>query len=134
MWLIHIHGAPATMYFTCNPIGEIIQKSVSQLRQHIYSRCWRTGINSNLDGYKKCAAVQLGVIYDSQPNNRKLGGLPARTLTPSSALLLVFWESYITPSQLEYTKMPPETGVFSYFLIEKSPKTTFFLTKTFNKI
>jgi hypothetical protein len=29
------------------------------------------------------------------------------------------------PRQLEYTKIPPETGGCCYFLIEKSPKATF---------
>jgi hypothetical protein len=66
--------------------------------------------------------VQLGVIYDSQPTNRKLGGLPART---SGALLLVAWEIYMTPSRPEDTKMPPETGGGSYFLIENRLKQCF---------
>jgi hypothetical protein len=39
----------------------------------------------------------------------------------------------MTPSRLEYTKTPPQTGGCSYFLIEKSPKTTS-LMKTINKI
>jgi hypothetical protein len=30
------------------------------------------------DGYKNCAAVWLGVIYDLQATNRKQGGLPVR--------------------------------------------------------
>jgi hypothetical protein len=49
----------------------------------------------------------VGVIYDSQPTNRNLGGLPARTLTLSGVLLLVAWKSYMTPSWLDYTKMSP---------------------------
>jgi hypothetical protein len=53
---------------------------------------------------KKFVAVYLGVIYDSQPTNRKLGGLPARTPTPSVALQLVPWESFMTTSRLEYIK------------------------------
>jgi hypothetical protein len=36
----------------------------------------------NPDGYKKCVAVQLGVIYDSQVTNRKQARLPVRA--PSS--------------------------------------------------
>jgi hypothetical protein len=55
---------------------------------------------------KKCVAVRLGVIYDSQRTNKKLLGLTARTPIPSSALLLVTLESYMTPSRPEYTKMP----------------------------
>jgi hypothetical protein len=35
----------------------------------------------------------------------------------------------MTPSQPEYTKMPPETGGCSYFFIEKSPKTMCFFFK-----
>ncbi len=76
----------------------------------------------NQDCYKKkCETVRLGVIYDSQATNRKLGGIPVRALLPPAALLLVAWESYVTPSQPEYTKRPSRTGGSSYFLIEKSP-------------
>jgi hypothetical protein len=32
----------------------------------------------------------------------------------------------MTPHQPEYTKIPPQTGESSYYLIEKSPKTAFF--------
>jgi hypothetical protein len=53
---------------------------------------------------KQCVAVWLGVKYDSQPTNRELGGLLARTPTPSSAPLLVAWVSYMTPSWPEYTR------------------------------
>jgi hypothetical protein len=84
-------------------------------------------VNPNLDGYKKCVAVWLRVRYDFQTTNRKQGGLPVRTSTPSGKLLLVACESYMTPSWLEYTKIPPETGGSSYFFqIEKSPKKTVF--------
>ncbi len=42
---------------------------------------------------------------------------------PSPAtLLLVSWESYITPSQAECTQTPPQTGEISYDLIEKCLK------------
>jgi hypothetical protein len=75
---------------------------------------------------KKCVAVRLGVIYDSQVTNNKQGGLPARTPKPPVALLLVAWESYMTPSRPGYTKSSPQTGGCSYYFIEKSPKTTFF--------
>jgi hypothetical protein len=70
---------------------------------------------------KKCVDMRLEVIYDSQMTNRKQGGLPARTPTPSGALLLDAWESYIAPSRLKFTIIPPETGGYSYFLIEKLP-------------
>jgi hypothetical protein len=33
----------------------------------------------------------------------------------------------MTPSQPEYTKKQPQTGESSFYLIEKSPKTTFLL-------
>jgi hypothetical protein len=67
---------------------------------------------------KKCVAVQLGVIHDSQVTNRKKGEPPS---------------SCHTPSRPEYTKTPLQTGRSFYFLIEKLPKTVF-LNKTFNKI
>jgi hypothetical protein len=72
--------------------------------------------------------VGLRVIYDSQGTNRKLGGLPARTPFPGT-LLLVVWESYMTPNWPEYTKTPPQTSGCSYLLIEKSPKTKFLYIK-----
>ncbi len=56
-----------------------------------------------------------------------------RTPTHSGKLLLVGWESYMTSSWLESTKIPPETGGFAYFLTENAPKTLLF-KKTFNKI
>ncbi len=113
-------------------------------------------LNPNLDGYKRCVAVRLGVIYDSQTTNRKLGGLPARTPTPCSALLLVAWESYITlrrpigswedslqePSHpLAHSCWSPGSHTASihkyatrnrgssYFLVEKSPKQHVFVKK-----
>jgi hypothetical protein len=70
--------------------------------------------------------MQLGVIYDSQVTNRKQGGLPVRAALPPFALLLVAWESYMTPSQQENTKTLPKNGRSSYLLIEKLPKTVFF--------
>jgi hypothetical protein len=55
----------------------------------------------NPDGYKKkvriCAAGSH-TVYDSQATNRKQGGLPMRAPLPPSALLLVAWLSYMTPS------------------------------------
>jgi hypothetical protein len=46
---------------------------------------------------KKCIAVQLAVLYDSQATNRELRELLCQCPTPHplpSALLLVTWESY----------------------------------------
>jgi hypothetical protein len=72
-------------------------------------------------------------ITPGRPTNRKLGGQSARTHTPSrrtpNGRLGVIYD----PSWLEYTKMLPETGGCSHFLIEKSPKTSF-LIKTFKDI
>jgi hypothetical protein len=48
---------------------------------------------------KKCIAVWLEVIYDSQATNGKQGGLPVKIPIPTGALLLVAWESYMTPSR-----------------------------------
>jgi hypothetical protein len=76
---------------------------------------------------KKWIAVRLGVLYDSQTTNRKLRGVPARAPNPSGALQLVAWESYLTPSWPEDTKMPPVTVGCSYFLNGKLPKTIVFL-------
>ncbi len=42
---------------------------------------------------KKCVAVWLGVIYDSQATNRKKGRLSVRAPL-LAALLLVGWELY----------------------------------------
>jgi hypothetical protein len=53
---------------------------------------------------KWCIAAWLGVIYNSQATNRKLGGLPARTPIPPRALLLVVLESYMIPSWPEEHK------------------------------
>jgi hypothetical protein len=89
-------------------------------------------INPNPDGYKKCIAMRLEVIYDFQATNRKLEGLLPRTTTHSGTLLLVAWQSYMTPSRPEWTKIPPETGGCSYFFIKKITWNIFFLT--FNKI
>jgi hypothetical protein len=69
---------------------------------------------------KKCVAVQLGDIYDSQATYREQGGLPVKT--PPASLLLVAWKSCMTLSQSEYTKTPPQTGGSFYFLIKKSLK------------
>ncbi len=88
---------------------------------------WIRRVNPNLDGYKKVRCLALGITYDSQTTNRKQGGLPSRTHTTSGALILVAWKSYMTPTQPEYKKIPPETGLCYYFLIEKSPETTFFV-------
>ncbi len=52
---------------------------------------------------RKCVAVWLGVIYDFQATNRKDGGLSVRH-PPSSAFLLVAWESDKPHIRPEYTK------------------------------
>jgi hypothetical protein len=82
---------------------------------------------------KKCTAMRLGVIYDFQATNRNLEGLLSRTTTPSGTLLLVAWQSYMTTSQPEWTKIPPETGRCSSFFIKNHLKHLFFI-KTFSKI
>jgi hypothetical protein len=83
---------------------------------------------------KKCVAVRLGVIFDSQMTNRKQEGLLVRAPLPPPHFYLSLGTSYMTPSQLEYTKTPKQTGGSSDVLIEKSPKTAFFYIKAFNKI
>jgi hypothetical protein len=72
---------------------------------------------------KKCVAVRLVVIYDSQAN-WKQGGLPEPPSHPA-ALLLDAWETCMTHSWPEYTKTPPKIGGISYLLIEKYLKTDF---------
>jgi hypothetical protein len=63
---------------------------------------------------KKCVAVRLGVVYDSQTTNTVVSRTPCENPRPLQS----------TPISPEYTKMPP--GGYSYFLIEKSPETFFF--------
>jgi hypothetical protein len=52
-------------------------------------------LNPNPDGYiKKCVAMWLGVIYDSQANSRKKGGLLVRaplTRTPIGCLGVIYY-------------------------------------------
>ncbi len=74
-----------------------------------------------------------GSHYDSQATNRKQGGLPMRDRPPPHLHLLVGLESYMTPSWLECTKTPPQTGGNSCFLIQKSQQ-KHFLIKTLDKI
>jgi hypothetical protein len=74
---------------------------------------------------KKCIAVRLGVIFDSQATKRKQGGLPVRAPLPT-ILLLFAWEPSMTTSQPGYTKTPLQTGGSFYILIEKLHKTTYF--------
>jgi hypothetical protein len=84
--------------------------------------------NPNPDGYKKGVAMRLGVICDSQATMRKQGGLPLRAPLPcrtSIGRLEIIHDS----SRPKYTKMPPQTGGSSLLLIEKSPKTAFFIIK-----
>jgi hypothetical protein len=74
----------------------------------------------------------MGVTYDSQATHRKQGGLPVRAPLPRR--IPIGRLGVIYNSQLpEIHKLPPQTGGSSYFLIEKSPKTAFFIT-TLNKI
>ncbi len=40
---------------------------------------------------KKCVAVKLGVIYDSQATNRKQGGLPLRVPPPQPHFYWSLW-------------------------------------------
>jgi hypothetical protein len=76
---------------------------------------------------KKCVAMWQEVMYDSQAPNSKQEGLPVRARHPPlPALLLVGRKSYMTPSRLECSKTPPQTGGSSCFLIEKSLGRTFF--------
>jgi hypothetical protein len=75
-----------------------------------------TRVNHNPGDYIKMGVVQLGVIYDSLATIRNQNGLPVRALTPRQLLLAVL-ESYLTPSQPEYTKTPPPTGESSYYMV-----------------
>jgi hypothetical protein len=73
---------------------------------------------------KKYIAMRLRVINDSQGDQQEKG-LPVKVHLPPVALLLVAWESYMTRTQPEHSKTPPQTNGSSYFLIEKLPKTVF---------
>jgi hypothetical protein len=53
------------------------------------------------------------------------------TPPPLPALLLVTWQLYKAPNSLEYQKTPPQTGGYSYFLIENC---NISFIKTANKI
>jgi hypothetical protein len=53
-------------------------------------------------------------------------GLPVRAPLPPTTLLLVAWESDMTPSLSEYIKTLQQTGGSFYILIGKLPKTAFF--------
>jgi hypothetical protein len=75
-------------------------------------------LNPSQDGYKKCVAMWLGVIYDSQATNRRQGGLPARAPLPRSSpagRLGVIYDS----NRPKYTKIPAITGGSSSFLVKK---------------
>jgi hypothetical protein len=65
---------------------------------------------------KKCKAVRLGITHDFLATNRKQGGLPVRATLPFAALLLVNWESYMTPVRPEYTKTLLQRDGSLYFL------------------
>jgi hypothetical protein len=85
------------------------------------------GFNPKLDGFKRCVAVQLGVIYVTP--RRPTGSREGFCENPPfpAALLLAAWESFMTPSQLKNIKIPPKKGGSSYCFIKKSPKTAFFV-------
>ncbi len=76
-------------------------------------------VNPNPYGYKKVHSRAAGshtwLPGDQQEAERTLCEIPL----PPAALLLVAWESYMTPSWPEYTKKIPKTGGSTYFLIEK---------------
>jgi hypothetical protein len=91
---------------------------------NLFGNFFLESLNPNPDAIRKCIAVRLGVIYDSQGANWKQGGLPMRDPLPTT-LLLAVEESYMTPNRPKYTKIPPESDGSSYFLIEKSYKTAF---------
>jgi hypothetical protein len=83
-------------------------------------------LNTNLDGYKKCIAMQLGLIYDSQVTNRKKGGLPVRAPLPRHL-------GVIHNSQpLKMHKIPQQTSKTSNLL--KYRLKTHFFVKAFNKL
>ncbi len=85
-------------------------------------------LNTNPDGYKNGVAMPLGVLCDSQATIGKHGGLPLRAPLPcrtSIGRLRVINDS----NRPKYTKIPLQSGGSSLFLIEKSPKTTFFYIK-----
>jgi hypothetical protein len=77
-------------------------------------------VDPNPDDYKKCVAVRLGVIYDSQATHREQGV----SRTPISCLGVIHDSQ---PAKLH--KKPPQKGGSSYFLLEKLPETEFFLLK-----
>jgi hypothetical protein len=80
---------------------------------------------------KKCIDVRLGVIYDSLATNSKypwqpIGSREDYLESPLSRRVHCIGRSYLTPSRPEFTKIPPQKGGSSNFLIEKSPKTAYF--------
>jgi hypothetical protein len=82
--------------------------------------------------------MRLGVIYDSQATNRKQGRFPVRARLPRlprlHGLLLIAWESYMTPSYPEYTKTASQTRWKLLLLDRKIIRNSIFLIKTFNNI
>jgi hypothetical protein len=82
-----------------------IFKNYILLKVFINKRCFRRFLNQKVKAYTcfwwlLVYSGQLGVIYDSQPTNRcSLEGVGVLARSPPS-FLLVFWESYLTPSRL----------------------------------
>ncbi len=58
-------------------------------------------------------------------DQKEAGTTPCQNPLHPAALLLIAWESFMTPSWLEYTKTPPQTGGGFHFLIKKSHETAF---------
>jgi hypothetical protein len=57
--------------------------------------------------------------YRTPRRPTEAGRTPCESPASRPALLLVAWESYMTPSRPTYTKIPPQIGGNSYVLIEK---------------
>jgi hypothetical protein len=79
---------------------------------------------------KKSVTVQLAAIYGSQAANRKQGGLGLPMKAPyPTALILVTWESYMTPSLSKYTKITLKTGGALTLRLKNFLKQHFFYKK-----
>ncbi len=84
-------------------------------------------ITSNPDGYKKkCVAIRLGVIYDSQATNRKQGGLPVRAPSPCCTpigRLGVIYDSHRAGIHKNTPKVRRKLLFFEFFCIKTFYKT-----------
>jgi hypothetical protein len=69
--------------------------------------------------------MRLGVLYISQATKNKQGGLPVRAPLPCRTPIGCPGGIY-NSQPAKYTKIPPQTGGYYYFLIEKAPATAFF--------